>query len=325
MSSVVRDRMDPEVAAGLENLYKLAGPGGIAGVPELAERRKLLVEVMAMAASAAPPIDDVEKTDHLMPGPEGAPEVPVRVYRPQGAEGPLPCIFDIHGGGMTTGSIETEDMPATLLAKFSGCVVTSVEYRLAPEHPDPAPVEDCYAALLGVVAKAGELGIDPDRIVLYGASAGGGLAAGTALLARDRGGPKPRLQMLLYPMLDDRLETPSSKEFVDIGIFDRRVNGEGWSDLLGEKVGGEDVSIYAAPARAEDLAGLPPAYIDVGELDGLRDESILYALSLLQAGVATELHVYPGGVHGSEGMAPTGDLAGRINGYRMAALQRALA
>jgi len=321
----VHDRIDPEVAEGLEGYFKLVGPGGLGAISDLGERRARLSAVMAMAGAAAGPSDDIETSDHLVPGPADAPEVPIRVYRPEGADGPLPGILDIHGGGMTTGGIETEDFPATALAESSGCVVASVEYRLAPEHPDPAPVEDCYAALVAIADRAADFGIDPGRIVIYGASAGGGLAAGTALMARDRGGPRLALQMLLYPMLDDRLQTPSSQEFVDIGVFDRGLNAEGWAGLLGDRAGGDDVSSYAAPAREEDLTNLPPAYIDVGELDGLRDEAMLYGLSLMRAGVPVELHVYPGGIHASEGFAPMSALAARVNGYRQQALERALA
>ena len=174
----VHDRIDPEVAEGLEGYFKLVGPGGLGAISDLGERRARLSAVMAMAGAAAGPSDDIETSDHLVPGPASAPEVPIRVYRPKDADGPLPGILDIHGGGMTTGDIETEDFPATALAESSGCIVVSVEYRLAPEHPDPAPVEDCYAALVAIADQAADFGIDPDRLAIYGVSAGGGLAPG---------------------------------------------------------------------------------------------------------------------------------------------------
>src|SRR5581483_950120 len=168
--------------------------------------------------------------------------------------------------------------------------------------PHPAPVEDCYAGLVWTVQHAGELGIDPARLVIGGASAGGGLAAATALLSRDRGGPRALLQLLVYPMLDDRNTTRSSHEIVDVGIWDRATNVGGWRALLGEAAGGDTVSHYAAPARASDLSNLPPAVIYVGTADLFRDEDIDYAQRLIHAGVPAELHVYPGAYHGFEGM-----------------------
>jgi acetyl esterase/lipase len=181
----------------------------------------------------------------------------------------------------------------------------SVEYRLAPEHPHPAPVEDCYAGLKWMVEHAVEIGVDPSRIALAGPSAGGGLAAATALVARDRGGPPLACQILIYPMLDDRNITPSSREFAGIPGWSREANISGWTALLGDKTGTEDVSPYAAPARASDLSNLPPTLIQVGELEVFRDECVDYALRLMQAGVSTELHVYPGAYHGWEIFVPT--------------------
>jgi acetyl esterase/lipase len=205
-----------------------------------------------------------------------------------------------------------------------GAVVVSVEYRLAPEHPHPAPVEDCYAGLVWMTENAGELGVDPDRIAIYGGSAGGGLAAGTALLARERGGPKLCFQMLIYPMIDDRNETPSSNEIVDLGVWDKSSNIEGWAAYLGDRVGTDQVDSAAAPARETDLSGLPPAYIDVGELDAFRDEDIAFANRLMHAGVACELHVYPGALHASELFAGEAALGKRVIGWRLDAMRRAL-
>lgn len=181
----------------------------------------------------------------------------------------------------------------------------SVGYRLAPEHPHPAPVEDCYAALRWMSDQASALGVDAGRLALYGGSAGGGLAAAVALPARDRGTPRPAFQMLPCPMLDDRNVTPSSHEITDIGIWDRAANLQGRQALLGDFDGADGVSPYAAPARADDLSGLPPTYLDAGELDLFRDENIDYATRLVRAGVPVELHVYPGGIHAGELPAPT--------------------
>ena len=179
-------------------------------------------------------------------------------------------------------------------------VLVSVDYRLAPEFPDPYPVEDCYAGLVWTAENAAELGIDPERVIITGSSAGGGLSAGTALLARDRKGPKLIGQVLVYPMLDDRNETVSSHQYDGAGLWDRQSNLLGWTCLLGERRGTDDVSIYAAPARATDLSGLPPAFIDVGSAEVFRDEDVAYASALWAAGVQAELHVWPGAFHGSD-------------------------
>ncbi len=205
----------------------------------------------------------------------------------------------IHGGGFVIGSVEAEHAGAALMAIDSGAVVVSVEYRLAPEHPYPAGLHDCYAALAFLHAEAGALGVDPERLALCGASAGGGLAAATALLARDLGGPPVCFQMLHIPELDDRLETPSMRAFVDSPLWNRPLAVQSWKAYLGDLSGAADVPPYAAPARAGDLSGLPPAYVSTAENDPLRDEGITYALRLLQAGVSVELHQFPGTFHGS--------------------------
>jgi len=196
-----------------------------------------------------------------------------------------------------------------------------VEYRLAPENPYPAPVEDCYAGLLWMAAHAAELGFDPERLAVYGGSAGGGLTIATVMLARDRGGPAIKFQMPIYPMIDDRNETPSSHEITDIGLWDRAGNIEAWKWYLGDGKADQ----YAAPARAEDLAGLPPTFIDVGTVDLFRDEDIAFAQRLMQAGVPTELHVNPGAYHAAEVFAPQSPLAERIWARRYEALRRGLA
>jgi acetyl esterase/lipase len=190
------------------------------------------------------------------------------------------------------------------LAQELGTAVVSVEYRLAPETRHPGPVEDCYAGLVWSAAHAQELGIDPQRIVLVGGSAGGGLAAGVALIARDRGGPAVLGQMLICPMLDDRNDTPSAVQMAGLGVWDRTSNETGWNALLGDARGADGVSPYAAPARAADLSGLPPAFIDVGSAETFRDEDVSYASRIWQAGGVAELHVWPGGFHGFAGMAP---------------------
>jgi acetyl esterase/lipase len=251
---------------------------------------------------------DVELTVHAVPGTEG---VTVRVHRPAGVTGALPCVYWMHGGGLVVGSAEGDDARFDRWCQQFGCVGVSVEYRLAPETKYPGPLEDCYAGLDWVHANAATLGVDPARIGIGGASAGAGLAAGLALLARDRGRLAVAFQFLIYPMLDDRQITPSS-QWPD-PIWPPSANHYGWTAYLGDAKGGPDVPIYAAPARATDLAGLPPTMIAVGAIDGFSDEDIDYALRLRHAGVPTELHVYPGGIHGFDGLAAGTAIARRAN------------
>ena len=210
----------------------------------------------------------------------GDPPVPVRVHAPVDRTGLLPGVVAIHGGGFVIGDRTMYDGLFDRWCIDPGVVGVSVGYRLAPENPYPDPMEDCYRALKWTVANAEKLGIDPSIVGLYGASAGGGLAAGLALLARDRGEIHPAFQFLQYPMLDDRQATPSSR-LDDLYIWSRSSNAFGWKAYLGDLYGSDDVPVYAAPARAEDLGGLPPAYVCVGSLDGFRDEDIDYAQRLL--------------------------------------------
>jgi acetyl esterase/lipase len=222
---------------------------------------------------------------------------------------------------MVLGNVAGEDANATMLCDEVGAVVVSVEYRLAPENPHPAPAEDCYAGLVWTAKNAAELGIDADRLGIYGGSAGGGLAIATALMARDRGGPALKFMMPIYPMIDDRNETPSTHEITDIGIWDRAGNIEAWGWYLG----GKDADQYAAPTRADDVSGLPPAFIDVGTVDMFRDEDIAFAQRLMQAGVPTELHIHPGSYHAAETFAADAALSRRIWALRIDALKRGLA
>lgn len=220
-----------------------------------------------------------------------------------------PGIYHIHGGGMIAGNRMVGVAQIVPWILEHNAVAVTVEYRLAPEFPDPYPVEDCYAGLLWTAEHAVELGIDLDRLIVAGASAGGGLTAGVALLARDRNGPKLTGQVLMCPMLDDRDQTPSTEQFENVGLWVRSSNLVGWNALLGDRLGTQDVSVYAAPARATDLAGLPPAFIDCGSAELFRDEDIAYATSLWCAGVQAELHVWPGGFHGFDMVAPHTALA----------------
>ncbi|ROP74511.1 alpha/beta hydrolase [Curtobacterium sp. PhB115] len=218
--------------------------------------------------------------------------------------GTTAAVYTIHGGGMMFGHhLGNLDSYDDWLLDHD-VVLISVDYRLAPEHPDPYPVEDCYAGLLWVAAHVDELGVDPARIVIAGQSAGGGLAAGTALLARDRKGPELLAQVLVSPMLDDRDDTVSTKQIDGVGVADRQLTRFGWNAYLGARRGTDDVSGYAAPARAADLSGLPRTYIDAGSAEVFRDETVAFASRLWAAGVDAELHVWPGAFHGFTSMVP---------------------
>jgi acetyl esterase/lipase len=203
-------------------------------------------------------------------------------------------------------------------------VVVSVEYRLAPETPHPGPINDCYAGLAWTAEHAAELGYEPGRLIVAGASAGGGLAAALALMARDKGGPALAGQMLICPMLDDRNDTFSARQMAGLGVWDAAANHTGWTALLGAARGGPDVSPYAAPARETDLSGLPPTFIDVGSAETFRDEDVAYAAGIWQAGGHAELHVWPGCFHGFDGMVPQAAISQEAKAARVRWLHRVL-
>jgi acetyl esterase/lipase len=252
------------------------------------------VAAMRSTSFASPDLSDaVVRTEHQAPG---NPPVPVRVHRAKDAQGLLPAIVTIHGGGYVIGSY---DMDSPLLDRWCpglGVVGVSVEYRLAPETPYPGPLDDCYAALRWTYDNAAELGIDKDRIGVYGLSAGGGLAAALSLLARDRGEVPLAFVLLDCPMLDDRQQTPSIMS-EGLYVWARASNEFGWRSYLGDLYGSDEIPPYAAAARETDVAGLPPTCVIVGSIDGFRDEDIGYAQRLNQAGVPCELHVIAGLPH----------------------------
>lgn len=268
-----------------------------------------LPEVRA-ALAAIPPIpvsDAVSRDDHLVPGHE---PVRVRVHRESGASGLLPCIYWMHGGGLVLGSHLGDDPRFDRWCPRLKCVGVSVDYALAPEARYPRPLEDCYAGLCWVHAHAEALGVDRRCIGIGGSSAGAGLAAGLALLARDRGEIPVAFQALIYPMLDDRQHTVSS-QWQD-PVWPPQANRFGWDSYLGD-LPRDAVPQYAAAARASTLEGLPPTFICVGALDGFADEDIDYANRLRHAGVPTELHVYPGAPHGFDALTPNTTVARRAN------------
>ena len=293
--------IDPAIASVLSAL-PTSVPLTIDSLPEA---RTASQEMMA----AIPRSEAIARTDYIAPGPIGAPDVPIRVHHPAGVIGSLPCVYSMHGGGYVLGSYDMDDHFFGWLCSRMNVVGVSVDYRLAPDTPFPGPLQDCYAGLRWVVANADQIGVDPNHIGIAGTSAGGGLAAALALLSRDRSELNIAFQLLIYPMLDDRAMTESSNW--DVPIWDSTRNRFGWSSYLGDLHGTDDVPSYAAPARASNLEGLPPASIWVGSSDLFCDEDILYAQRLIDAGVSTELHVYPEAPHGFDGLAPDSALGRR--------------
>ena len=314
------DQIDPELRVVVEKL-PTDRPLDLNEIP--VARVKMKKMVTALLANL-PQVEGVSSEDQFAPGSEGRPAVRVRVYQPTERPSKLPALYWIHGGGYVMGDIEQDDRLMKQLVKRIGCVAVSVDYRLAPEHPFPEPVEDCYAGLKWLSAHANELGVEPSRIAIGGASGGGGLAAGLALLTRDRGEVRVAFQLLIYPMIDDRNVTHASYAITDPRMWNRESNRLGWRAYLGRDGGGADVSPYAAATRATDLKNLPPAYIPVGALDLFVDENIEYAQRLIQAGVPTELHVYPGAFHGFDLFAPSATVSKQFKADRDNALKHAL-
>jgi len=307
------DRIDAESKPALDILWE-ALPGGLNGIPDIVARRAAYEAFRAGAPKGEFPKLNV--SDHTYAGPEG--DLSLRLYQPKNATAPAPGLIFIHGGGMIMGNLESQDEVLKIAASELGIPIASIDYRKAPEHPYPAAPEDCYAGVCWVFENASALGIDTNNIGLMGASAGGGLALAIALMLRDREGPKLKYLLPIYPMIDDRHHTASSKTVLDIGVWDREGSIEAWNWYLGDS----EPDAYAAPARAEDLAGLPPTYIDVGDLDLFRDEDILIAQRLSAAGVPVEFHLWTGAYHASEGFAPQAKLSKTIWATRYAAIRR---
>lgn len=295
--------LDPELVPLVELLPDMAG-----ALEDVAAAREMLAGFV--------PSDPPHGEDDVDVAVVDLGESQVRIYRPRGLEGDLPAVLHLHGGGFCLGSAEIEHAQSVAMALRLGAVVATPDYRLAPEHPYPAGLDDCYAALLHL---AGLAGVDRSRIAVHGQSAGGALAAAVALLARDRRGPALCFQVLEIPVLDDRLLTPSMTVHVGTPMWNRPQAETSWRYYLA----GQEADQYAAPARAADLAGLPPAYVLTCELDPLRDEGIQYAARMLADGVSVELHSYPGAFHGTA-IAQGSDIAKRMEDERLGALGRAL-
>lgn len=246
----------------------------------------------------------------------------LRIYRPDNAISPGPALLWLHGGGMVIGTAKQDDIIAGMLAKELGIVVASVDYRLAPKHPYPAPLEDCYAGLQWLHDQPD---IDAERIAVGGASAGGGLAAGLAQLALDRGSLPIVFQLLVYPMLDDRSAVRPDVDATHHRLWTQKSNRFGWRAYLGEEPGSGSVTAPASPARRTDLAGLPPAWIGVGSHDLFHDEDVEYARRLEAAGVPCTLDVVDGAFHGFDLVAPRSSVAKAFHGRWSVALRAYLA
>ena len=295
-------RVNPEFLAGLESFtdfdFKV-------------EHLEAMREGMAQAVQPLTSTETVDIINKTITGIDDN-EIRVRIYKPAHQDQELPVLLWIHGGGYVLGSIDDNDHLCVQIVETANCVVVSVDYRLAPEYPYPAPLEDCYSALTWIADNAAELQVDINRIGVAGASAGGGLTAGLTLLARDREYPSICFQMPLYPMINDSNDTPSANEITEGMIWNQKTNDFGWKCYLGELHGHDEVPIYAAPARADDYRNLPYTYTCVGQLDPFRDETITYVSKLAQAGVDVEFHLYPGAYHGFESLNPQSELARKV-------------
>lgn len=312
------DRIDAEALIPLAALTD-ALPGGFNGISDITARRATLSGLLAQMSASVPPNPHVSTENVTIDGPGGP--LPLRIYRPVMRTSSRPGLLFFHGGGMILGDLDSDHFTAMMLCERTGAVTVSVDYRLAPEHPYPAGTDDCYAALEWMAANAAALDFDPDLLIVYGGSAGGLLAISTALRARDEQGPGIAYVMAPYPMIDDRNVTESSKAITDVGVWDRAGNIEAWAWFLG----GRPADAYAAPARATDLEGLPPMFIDVGDQDLFMDEDVAFVERLRDADVPVEFHFYPGAYHGTEVLAPESALAKRIWAARLDALARVIA
>jgi acetyl esterase/lipase len=317
MAAVSKHLVDPELVAHLDQLAP--EPLTREALPRM---RQAALELARSQNAAEPPFPTLGVTERRIPGPAG--DVRLLVYVPRQRTGPVAGLLWIHGGGYVLGSPDADDLRVKTIADAVGCVVVSVDYRLAPETPHPGPLDDCYAALRWLRAQAADLGVRADRLAIGGASAGGGLAAGLGLLARDRGEVQLAFQLLLVPMLDDRTVThPDPHPYTGEFTWTAARNAFGWKSLLGHEPGLEGVPAYAAAARAESLEGLPSTFISTGALDLFLEEDLEYARRLTRAGVSTELHVYPGAYHGFSQVADAQVTAAYTRDYTRA-LQRAL-
>jgi acetyl esterase/lipase len=303
---VVKKQIDPELLVVLEKIPDFDIWKDLANTRV---RRQAFAEKQNAHLST---MDHVLFVDHQISEAGDNPDLRVRVYKPAKTDRPLPALLWIHGGGYVLGSIDFEVAAMERFVHEVDCIVIAVEYRLAPEHPYPAPLDDCYQALAWIFASSVELGVDATKVAVGGISAGAGLAAGLAIMARDRGAYPIQYQLLMCPMLDDRNHEPSTHLELNGIAWDRDSNHKGWQAYL-DGTYQQERHHYAVPARIDDLSNLPPAYISVGSLDLFRDEDIEYARRLMAAQVGAELHIFPGGTHAFEYIAPSARLSSRAH------------
>jgi acetyl esterase/lipase len=307
---------DPEIATALAPMAQSGFTSPAVG--DIAGRRAMWEPIIGAASTAQPIPDGVRTSEYYATAEDGA-QIKMRWYVKDGATLGSAVLF-FHGGGYIFGHIDLFDGPVSRYVSASGVPFLSVEYRRAPEHPFPTPLEDAYAALRWINEHAAELGVDPDRIGVMGDSAGGGMAAALTILARERGGPKITRQILLMPMLDDRTRTPDPQIASNV-LWSYDDSATAWPALLGEQAGGPEVPPTAAPARLEDATGLPPACIEVGQIDVFRDEDLAYATKLSRAGVPVEFHLHPGAPHEFDSIAFDSDVARRAIADRVRVLK----
>lgn len=298
-----RHLVDPELLAALD-----AVPSFSVNAATLDEIRRAVAE----ARVPAPPAPETTIEERFMPGPDGT-QLRVLVYSPK-APTRTGGLLWLHGGGMVMATPDNNEALCRYLAHAAGCIVVAVDYRLAPEHPYPAGLEDCYAALCWMQGAADELGFPGGRLAVAGESGGGCLAAGLALMARDRGNVRLSAQFLLYPMLDDRTGTASEPDplpFAGEFVWTKESNRFAWGAVLGHEPGAIEVPLYAAPARADNLAGVARTAVFIGDLDLFAGENLRYARTLARSGVTVELHLYPGAYHGFISFAQDAQLSRR--------------
>jgi acetyl esterase/lipase len=293
----VHSRVEPGTVAMLDRLARW----------DLSSIATIRTSYAAVGPPPVPPDPRVRRSDAVIPGVDGRPDVPVRWYHPADGDGALPCLVWLHGGAYIMGTLDENDDRLDRMVIELGCTVVSVGWRLAPEHPYPQGLDDAETVWRRVAEHPATFGVDPDRLVVGGASAGAGLAAALCLRLKEIGVRQPTRQLLIYPMLDDREMTPSIRAIEDPGhwgLWHLAANRMCWAAYLGSLAGG-DVPPTAAPARAEDLSGLAPAFLGIGDVDAFLDENVAYAARLSNAGVPTELHIYPGVIHGGFGARPS--------------------
>ncbi|GIG54138.1 esterase [Demequina activiva] len=312
---MARPAFDPEIARALEQHRDIIVTS--MAREDIPRVRGLGADVSTMHASTHAAFDRLDLT---APGVDGARDVDLVVLRPAAAREPVPVIMFLHGGGMVAGTADSDLDLVAELAYETGCAVVSAEYRLAPEDPYPAALEDAVSALTWVTSGEGPDLLDPQRVVLAGISAGGGLAASTALFWRDRGGAALAGLMLLCPMLDHRSSSCSARQMVGVGSWDATANATAWEAYLN----GADPAPYASPSANEDLGGLPPTFIDVGSAETFRDECVEFASRIWERGGDAELHVWPGGAHAFDVLAPWAQLSQAARLPRSLWLQRRL-